>query len=422
MASFNYFLKNKNEVNPTPIYLLAIWSGNRLKLSTGLKIAPSLWDHENKYPIVSKRNTELDLTRINLAEFVSKIKKGFIRLESMLDRAPSIIEFQEFLCKEKIITPKANSIAKKAELSFCMFVEGEITKINNELKASGKPLNKNTLASTYNQTLFVIKEMMPNKKIKFHDINYSFYTSFLEFCTTKKNYKPNNIGKHIKNIKALMNKAKKLNLHNVEDYMHFNKPSEETAAVYLNQDELRKLMDLKFPKEYEYLKATRDLFLVGCWTGLRYSDWNQFRETNLKKSAVSVTTQKTGANLTIPLIGMAKEIVKRYNYDIPKPKCNVVMNRDLKMIGKLAGLDEKITYIETVGGKKVQRTVPKYELITTHTARRSFASNLVNMNIPIYDVMQITGHKTEKSFRKYVRISPNESAKRILDIFESNWQ
>ena len=102
---------------------------------------------------------------------------------------------------------------------------------------------------------------------------------------------------------------------------------------------------------------------------------------------------------------------------MPEPKENQTLNRDLKDIAKLAEINSEIEQQMTKGGRKIIQQLPKYELVTTHTARRSFATNLYNMGVPSIDIMHITGHRTEKSFLKYIRVTANEAAKRIFSIF-----
>jgi integrase len=135
---------------------------------------------------------------------------------------------------------------------------------------------------------------------------------------------------------------------------------------------------------------------------------------------VTVTAQKTGKPIVIPLHPQVKEIAAKYQYKLPAPKNNVVINRDLKEIGKLAGIDGITTLNEIVGGQKRIRKLEKYKLITCHTSRRSFATNLYNMGVSAIDIMQITGHKTETTFMKYIRISRQEAASRIYQQFYKN--
>ena len=91
------------------------------------------------------------------------------------------------------------------------------------------------------------------------------------------------------------------------------------------------------------------------------------------------------------------------------------MNLNLKHIGRLAKIKENVESSITKGGKLVKNTDFKYNLITTHTARRSFATNAYLADIPAIAIMKITGHQTEKSFLRYIRISQEENANKLLN-------
>jgi integrase len=89
------------------------------------------------------------------------------------------------------------------------------------------------------------------------------------------------------------------------------------------------------------------------------------------------------------------------------------MNKYLKEMGKMAGIDGTEMQVKTNGGRRYEVTVPKYELISTHTARRSFATNAFKAGVPSISIMRITGHSTEKAFMKYIKIT-NEDNARLL--------
>jgi integrase len=194
---------------------------------------------------------------------------------------------------------------------------------------------------------------------------------------------------------------------------------EEPPAIYLTEDELTKLFQLDLSGNPR-LSRIRDLFLVGCYTGLRFSDFTELKPGNYKKTPdgkeyIEMMTQKTGTKVTIPVKSEVREIVSRYNYQLPKAISNQKFNDYLKEVGKLAGLDEPTMLTRFRNGKRVDQTFPKYELMTSHTARRSFASNAYKAGVPVRYVMTVTGHKTEKEFYKYVRIRPDEHALLVSD-------
>ena len=191
---------------------------------------------------------------------------------------------------------------------------------------------------------------------------------------------------------------------------------EQVDKIYLKEDELLKIYQLDLSKHQRLIKV-RDLFIVACYTGLRFSDLIQLRPENIVNDGrqFRIKTEKTGEIVQIPIHKYVRQILNAYDYQLPTALSNQKMNDYLKEIGEIAGIDNTIITSLTRGGKTENTISKKYELITTHTARRSFASNAYLSNMPSISIMKITGHKTEKSFLKYIRISQEDNANKLLD-------
>jgi integrase len=192
---------------------------------------------------------------------------------------------------------------------------------------------------------------------------------------------------------------------------------EEIDSIYLNESEIDHLYKFNFT-EKKSLEKVRDLFIVGCLTGLRFSDFSQLTPENIENGKIKIRTQKTNSTVIIPVHPRVNEIIEKYYKMLPPAISNQKMNDYLKIIGKEAGIDEKVQRVETKDGKRRVQFIPKYELLTTHTARRSFASNLFKAGFPAIAIMKITGHKTDKAFMKYIRIT-NEQNAELLEKFWS---
>jgi integrase len=130
---------------------------------------------------------------------------------------------------------------------------------------------------------------------------------------------------------------------------------------------------------------------------------------------VKIRTQKTGETVVTPLKGYVKEIIKKYGGIPPQAISNQKMNNYLKELGQLGEIEEPILISATKGGVRQTETFKKWELITTHTARRSFVTNAYLQNVPTISIMKITGHRTEKSFLKYIKISQEDNANKLVN-------
>jgi integrase len=172
---------------------------------------------------------------------------------------------------------------------------------------------------------------------------------------------------------------------------------EEGTSIYLTLNEITRI--------YYFIGLTkkqqriRDLFIVGCLTALRYSDYSTLEKDNFNGDFITKITKKTHKKVIIPIHDYVKEIYERYDGVISTKLSVQHFNRYLKIITKKIGLNDSITYSYTKGGKIITLTKEKWELISSHTARRSAATNMfLTGRFKTYEIMKITGHTTEKSF------------------------
>jgi integrase len=162
------------------------------------------------------------------------------------------------------------------------------------------------------------------------------------------------------------------------------------------------------------------LFLIGCYTGLRYSDFSIIKPEQIKDGYIELKEQtKTGNPVIIPVHATVNRILEKYNGQLPKSISNQKTNSYLKEIGRLMpSLQMNFSRAITKGGVKVMTNYQKWELLSTHTARRSFATNEYLNGTPTITIMAITGHRTEKAFLRYIKLTPKEHAK----LLQAQWE
>lgn len=260
-----------------------------------------------------------------------------------------------------------------------------------------------------------------NIELTFECIDIEFYEDLRDYLFNRENRLNNNsFGMTIKTLKTFLNDTLERGLHQNTDFRKkgFKVIKEDVDTIYLSEKELEKLYRFDLC-EIPHLERARDLFLVGCYTGLRFSDFSNIKPENIKGDYISIKTQKTKTDIVVPIHPIVREIMTKYadTYAnaLPPALKNQVMNRYLKDIGQRTGFDESVIVHKTKAGKSYSTHRPKYELITTHTARRSFATNAYLADIPTIAIMKITGHKTEKSFLKYIKVTPEENAKKLIN-------
>lgn len=201
---------------------------------------------------------------------------------------------------------------------------------------------------------------------------------------------------------------------NVERFKHSDVKLKNAPlnVVYLNWDELHKFYEYDFG-EHGSLAAVRDVFCFCCFTSLRYSDVASLKRSQIFPDYIEVVTQKTGKRLRIELNKYSRAILEKYEgVAIPDDKAlpvisNQKMNDYLKEAAKMVGLDSPVTIVKYRNNIREEKTKPKYELISSHVARKTFVSNAVSMGIPPEVIMKWTGHASYESMRPYLEISNN---------------
>lgn len=357
----------------------------------------------------------------------SAIIESFRDYINQHSKQPKLSELSE-LVKQK--RGRGKNINNK-QLGLFGFIEDfiEKAKCGQQINLNtGKPISKVTIR-TYEQTFRVLKDFskMKYKNLEFDDIDVPFYSQFVHFLrkeykseSSGASFKVNTIGKHITNIKSFLQNAvdNKLTTNISFKSKQFRVVHETVESVYLTQAEIDALYYKDLSKT-KTLERVRDLFIIGCETGLRISDLKRLTTDNIIEHEgvkyIRIEMQKTEKPVIIPISLRVNQLFEKYKTQtgelFPKAVSDQKMNQYIKEIAsKIELLNNTVSYSTTVNDKRVSVSKPKFDLITNHTARRSFATNAVLKGIPRTMVMAITGHKTEKSFNKYIRMDEMEAA------------
>jgi integrase len=388
----SYYLANDNL-----IMLSFSFPGGRFRASTGETIDPDRWNQKEQIAVSSQMfnadELNFKLMRIKMYlmdEHRKQTNDGKkVTIEAMKET------FASYLGKSIKIKSEKNELIPFAEKYVEKYVGG--TKLLIDL------------------TIRYIKEF--DKNVKFDDINERWYNDFVSFLIkNKKMKKDTSIGLHVKNLKTILNAAFESRITNCTEQKrkYFKVFSEDSFQLYLTKDEIKSLYEFQVSSDIE--RHVLDMFILACYTGLRYTDWEKINKNNLIEGGrvLRVTTKKTGEDVCIPLHPIAREIMQKYD-GIDLNKSNSNYDLVLKRIVKNFGMDRQYSKTFTHSGRKKTITQKKYEMISAHTARRSFATNAYLQGVPVLDIMKMTGHQTEKSFRRYIRIDKLQTAIRNID-------
>ena len=197
---------------------------------------------------------------------------------------------------------------------------------------------------------------------------------------------------------------------------------EDVEKCWLSAEELEKIARALLPNN---LALERDAFVFCCYTGLRYSDLHDLHSGNLYDwdggQVLRLTQTKTRTGVSIYLTVPALALLAKYDGTrarlLPVFE-NAVMNRYLKRIARLAGVDRLVEVVETIDGHIFKRPVPKWELVTMHTARHTFATQSLMRGMPVEVLQKVLGHaniKTTLIYAKIVEDFQHQTMRRIWD-------
>lgn len=406
-----FILKGQTKKGKSLILLQAYYKRKRFLFSTDQKINPDHWNIELQEAITGyKKNEELNKANKAINAQLEKIRLKFNDLIIDFERKKTKVDYK-FLKNEmeKEFRPEIKSITS----DFYSFMDNYIEKS----KANKAIKTVNGYTYTYNH----IKEFDSGRGVKtnFQNINLDWHSDFTQYLKTK-NHSPNNIGKHIKNVKVFLNAAKDrlIEVNPETANSQFKVTMEKTDKIYLTENELLELVNNDFSK-IPRLETVRDLFIIAAYTSLRYSDFTELKQANIlinqNGQYIKLRQKKTGDNVEIPLHPFVDLILKKYNYSLPSIS-NQKFNTYIKEVAKAAKLNREVIIRETRGSLTSDKVYKVSDKISSHTGRRSGATNMYKAGIPEHTIMKITGHKTVQAFEAYLCLDNTEH----LEIMQKN--
>lgn len=384
MKTYTFFFKDAK--NTSLLYLALRENGKTEKISLQLKEDPATFDKANY--LFTKANPYHKTLNARLNFIKGKVE--LLAREAEVTNE-SLLEFRAKVIEAINVKAKAKEEKNSNKLFMPYFLKWSATE---------------TTKAKYNRfklyTYRIFNEFLNGRTPTFNDINYSLCEEFIEWMKSEKDLCANTRGSHVKFIKAAMNEAYKNKLHNNKDFTSFRKETEQVDAVYLTNEEVTKVAELPLCGTH---KIARDLFIIGCHTGMRFSDYSRLSMNDISDGVIHLITQKCKTPVDIPAHPRVLKILQEYGGSAPSisgQKFNVY----IKQVCKEAGINESVLVRKS--GKHTR--YEKWELVSSHTARRTGLTNMYKAGIPTYRCMMISGHKTEAVFLTYLRITQEENA------------
>ena len=280
----------------------------------------------------------------------------------------------------------------------------------------------------YNSTLRLLERYQKEKKvvIQIIDINENFKNQLEKYCI-ENNYGQNTISKFFKTIKGVCNHADYNGIETSHQLTGFKTDQHKVEKIYLTFEDLTKIENISKNQLTDILDNAKDWLIISCYIGQRVSDFMRFTDEQIRiendKPLLEFTQKKTGKNMTVPLHPKVLEILKKRKGKFPYKISDQKYNDFIKTVCKIAEINEPTKgskLVETETDSKVYRKktgmYKKYDLVTSHIGRRSFATNFYG-TIPTTFLIYITGHSTESMFLNYIGKSNKDLALEITKYF-----
>jgi integrase len=249
-------------------------------------------------------------------------------------------------------------------------------------------------------------ESLYKSKLTFEIIDLNFFDKFFDYSLKHANLTNNSFHKRIIQLKSFLNWATERGYNKKLDYKKFRTKEMEDDPIVLTRDELITLYNLDLTS-HSKLNNIRDVFCFACLTGQRFSDIFNIRREDINGNYWQLRTQKTNDFIKLPLNEFALGILEKHK-ESPKALpviTNQKSNEFVKELCQFAGLDRKCRITTFKGGQRIDEYFPLYELVTTHTARRTFITISLEKGMVHEAIMAMSGHKDYKTFKKYVNIT-----------------
>ncbi len=416
MATFTFLPIGKTD--KANIYLrLSIDRNNVFKKNTGFTVNPNHWSKKTHLPKTSSE--DLKRLKTDLESLRNKVEKQYNA--AIADKVSISGEWLQNEIDSALGKKKKTDIDR-----FVNYLDIYTANLNNTIRSNNKKgVSKNTIQKFGTLKSKILDfEKHTKKKLYIKDINLAFRNKLIKYLEEVEQYSGNYIGTILKNIKTVCNDAKLNGIETHTQLSYIKGYTVDTEIVFLSFQELELIENTEYSRDA--LANAKDWLIIGCYIGQRVSDLLTLTSSNVTVKngckLIELAQDKTDKRVAIPLHPKVKTILDKRNGEFPRKISDQRFNTYLKEVAKLAGLTQPtkggVEKTISLNGKKVKRkkfgTYPKWELVSSHICRRSFASNFYG-DIPTALLIQITRHSTEKEFLKYIGKSETDHAQQLAE-------
>jgi integrase len=411
-------LRDKNSTAQTAIQMVINYENTRVKIPTGLSVPPKYWlDKKQRakvimeFPDASRINDKLD----EIEAAMSSLLKKYRDQEYFPDPATLKLDFQQL-----------NGVAiksSKAKTFWNLFDEfvAHKEKEFDDVRDYQNSLRKHLLNAEKRMSKPLSIEMIGLPQSKFSEIWKDYLTYEAPNSQGDLGLAANTIGKQNKNLKSFLNWCFDLNIANRFSLKVYPTVNEEVDKIHISENELEKIASMKLDDETE--DKVRDLFIIGCETGLRFSDFSRIDRDDIRDGSIHFRPKKTSGSknnkVVIPISQRLNGVLQKHGGQPPHFDINRVslFNKILREVCQKAGLDDDIVFYRKVAGRQIKEVRKRYSQISSHTCRRTFCTLKFLKGMPAQAIMKFSGHKTERNFLKYLKLDAEMTAIKFKEFF-----
>ena len=402
-------LKHPKQSKPSLILCYTtLQDGERFVYSTGEKIEPRLWDTRVQQPKRTKVQKDQEtINSINLQlnrylEAYQQLKNHFRSTDEVLTKQALKAEFDQRFKNIRSIQ------------GFWEYY-GAFCELNHK---SGKWQPSTCQRYSVLKNLLLDFEVI-NGSLSLEKINNRWYVDFKHFCEQKKKHQVNTFGRNLGLLKTFLGYCLEEGHTKNDQFKKFVVKREVTHQEVLDMNEVKRMYAYDL-SENKRLERVRDVFILGCLTGMRYSDYKRIKRENIVNDVIRMREVKDKSKtLEIPLSSWTKKILEKYNYNLPVIS-EQKFREYVKETARLVGFTEQVIVASRIGNTIKEESKRRCDLISTHTARRTFITIMKNKGVPDKVIMKITGHKSLSSFHRYYRPNNQDVSGFMKDVWDDN--
>ncbi|MEP7220319.1 MAG: site-specific integrase [Bacteroidota bacterium] len=382
-----------------PIHCYVHFNYYQVKIATGQHVHPKLWNQDRRR--VRKGAAEEALVNAALGAMESEIHRIFLTMKTNGETpTPALFKARYAALKEPRESGRGRSFFDRYE-EFIAETEEKWQHATLQIHQTAKTHLKN----------FEKDQVAP---IMFDRIDTHFFERFSTYLVKKVGQNNETVWKIIRTVRVFLRWAHEHRYTSNDEYRRFTKaclPSgQKSEKAYITVEELQYLIDLDLSTDPR-LERTRDLFIFQAHTGMRYGDVVNFKKQLIQRDTIRMVTSKNRKAVVIPILPPTRAILEKYDYELPAIS-NQKQNEYLKELMEKAGIDAPVVVVDHKGKERVEKTVPRYELIGTHSAKRTFITILRQRNVSIEAIMRATGN-SRRTIETYIVSTEDDAVREI---------